>query len=574
MREQATPAMETAQGHVIVCGLDELGLNTLEELRRLGEDVVIVADRADESFVAAAHALGAAVVRGSYTDERVLVQAGIHRALALVIVETEDVGNLHAALAAQELNPSVRIVVRMFNQDLGRRLEDLFADCHVLSSSAIAAPVFVSAALHHDWDQRIEVAGRVLTVHEGSAREPHVILPLACVEPDGTTTLFPEEGEDLLCLVDGDLSQRPEAEERRRLAETQSGIARTRRRGAAGMAGSLWSLLRADLRLRWLLMLLLALAAMSVLIFYVFTDLGLVNSIYFTVTVISTTGFGDINLRDAPAALKLYGAALMLVGAAVLTIFYVFVTDAIVSARVGRIGAVIDPELRDHIVVCGVGSVGYRVIEEIVRAGVSVVAVELDEESTFLPPVRSLGVPTLIGDAKLTETLAELNVERARCVVAATDDDVANLETALNAQALNPDLRVVVRIFDPDLAARVERAFDIHTCRSVAALAAPTFAIAAIGERVLATTSVGTGVLVFAQMDIEVDSPLAGAAISTLEGGPEGRVVLLTRGTQRTWRPSRETVLAVGDELVVVATRPGLARMLEDAETASTGSRS
>ena len=569
MREQSATGMETTQGHVIVCGLDELGLNTLEELRRLGEDTIVVADRADESFVTAARAMGAAVVRGSYTDERVLREAGIHGALALVIVETEDVGNLHAALAAQELNPAVRIVVRMFNQDLGRRLEDLFADCHVLSSSAIAAPAFVSAALHHDWDQRVEVAGRMLTVHEGSAREPHVILPLARVDPDGTTTLFPEEGEDLLCLVDGDLSQRPEAEQRRRLAETNNGIARTRRLGAAGVAGSLWSLLRADVRLRWLLMLLLAIAAISVLIFYVFTDLGLVNSIYFTVTVISTTGFGDINLRDAPAALKLYGAGLMLVGAAVLTTFYVFVTDAIVSARVGRIGSVIDSQMSGHIVVCGVGSVGYRVIEEIVRAGVPVVAVELDEDSNFLPPVRSLGVPTLIGDAKLTETLAALNIEKARCVVAATDDDVANLETALNAQALNPDLRVVVRIFDPDLAARVERAFDIHTCRSVAALAAPTFAIAAIGERVLATTSVGSGVLVFAQLDIEQDSPLAGAAISTLEGGPEGRVVLLMRGEQRTWRPPRETVLAVGDELVVVATRPGLARMLDDAEAAA-----
>jgi voltage-gated potassium channel len=111
-------------GHVILCGLNELGYQTLQELRRLGEEVVVVARAPREEFAAGARALGGTLLDSSYRQEEVLRAAGVQTATALVIAEDDDVGNVHAALVAHDLNPRLRLRLRMFNQELGRR-----ADC-------------------------------------------------------------------------------------------------------------------------------------------------------------------------------------------------------------------------------------------------------------------------------------------------------------------------------------------------------------------------------------------------------------------------------------------------------------
>jgi hypothetical protein len=72
--------------------------------------------------------------------------------------------------------------------------------------------------------------------------------------------------------------------------------------------------------------------------------------------------------------------------------------------------------------------------------------------------VKRLRLPVIIGDMSAGTTLDGLRLGSAR---------------ALLAQARAPGLRVVLRMFDPDLAARVERGTGIYLSRSVSALAAP-----------------------------------------------------------------------------------------------------
>ena len=183
------PGATQAGGHVVLCGLNELGFRTLEELVRLGEDVVVVVGSAGGELSRGARELGAALVQGSYRDQAVLRAAGVPAARALVITEDDDAGNLHAALAAQELNPVLRIRLRMFSQELGRRAEQLFHDCQVFDAAALAVPAFVSAALLQDWQQRVEVDGRALVVRRAAATAPGVLLPLARVHHDGAVDL-------------------------------------------------------------------------------------------------------------------------------------------------------------------------------------------------------------------------------------------------------------------------------------------------------------------------------------------------------------------------------------------------
>jgi hypothetical protein len=73
--------------------------------------------------------------------------ARVQSARALALLGQDDLGNFHAALRAQELNPELRLVVRIFNTSLGERMRTFFHDCAVLSGSSMSAPSFAAAAL-------------------------------------------------------------------------------------------------------------------------------------------------------------------------------------------------------------------------------------------------------------------------------------------------------------------------------------------------------------------------------------------------------------------------------------------
>jgi Trk K+ transport system NAD-binding subunit len=562
MHDKAAPP---AGGHVVLCGLNELGYRTLEELVRLGEHVVVVVRSPAEELARGARELGATLVRGSYRDQAVLRAAGVPSASALVVTEDDDVGNLHAALAAQELNPALRMRLRMFSRELGRRVQELFEDCQVFDSAALAVPAFVSAALLQDWQQRVEVDRRTLEVRPAVAGQPGVLLPLARIHPDGTAELFPDGDDQVLCLAEA-----PPATRRNRHPERPA-LEQPGRLAAAWTA-----LLRSDVRLRLTAAIVLGLTLTGIAVFWWFSeqDLDLIDAIYFTVTIMTTTGFGDIHLRDAPPPLQLYGVALMLSGTAALAILFALITDALISARLARVlGANIPRGLHDHVVVCGLGNIGYRMVEQLHDLGVPVVAAELQETNRYLPAVRRLGVPVLVADIRLPETLQTLHVQRARAVVVVTSSDIVNLEAALNVQALHPDIRVVQRLFDPDLAARVERAFGFHISRSPSALAAPAFAAAAAGEHVLATIAVGAEVLAVARLRVEPGCQAEGRTVADLEAAAGSRVLLLDGGEGPSWRPDGATLLTGGAELVAVAPRGELGRILSWTESSANAAR-
>ena len=123
-------------------------------------------------------------------------------------------------------------------------------------------------------------------------------------------------------------------------------------------------------------------------------------------------------------------------------------------------------------------------------------------------------------------------------------------------------MRVVLRLFDPDLARRVQRAFGTHISRSPSALAAPAFAASADGRRVLASIPAGNTALIVAESRVEHGSRAREMTVGAVEEATGARVLLLVRHGAETWRPPPATELAFGDELVVVATRAGMEQVL------------
>ena len=280
----------------------------------------------------------------------------------------------------------------------------------------------------------------------------------------------------------------------------------------------------------------------------------------------------DLQTESANVGLRIYAILLSLVGAALVAVVYAFITDALIRSRLlqtlGR--RTVPANMRDHVIVAGLGSIGYRVALGIAARGVPVVVVEVHDESRFVSPARAAGIPVYIGDARHREVLEDLRVGSARAVVAATSNDLVNLSTALNARALRPDIRVVVRLFDPDFAVRVQQGFGIRFTRSVSHLAAPAFAAAAVGSEVLATVPVGDRrVILFARLHVPAGSLLEGrlAASMNTEGALRVLAVADPGSEEARWDIPVDEVLDAGEEVVVAATRAGLGELLHLAST-------
>ena len=156
------------------------------------------------------------------------------------------------------------------------------------------------------------------------------------------------------------------------------------------------------------------------------------------------------------------------------------------------------------------------------------------------------------------------SVANARALVLLTSSDVVNLEAALQGRALRDDLRMVLRLFDDDLAERVERSLGIAISRSVSRLAASAFAAAVMERQVIGTMSIGRAVLLIADVPVVAGSPLAGQALGAANEPGEARVIALRRRGEDDldWTPGSAEQLAPQDRVMVVATRAGLGRLL------------
>lgn len=216
-----------------------------------------------------------------------------------------------------------------------------------------------------------------------------------------------------------------------------------------------------------------------------------------------------------------------------------------------------------HIVVCGLGHVGSRVVESLLSAGSAVVGIEQTTQTDSAARVRALGVTVIEGDVRQREVLRQAGVAKAQAVVICTNNDLANLEAALNCRELNPNVRLVVRLFDAELARRVKVLFHIEEAYSASALAAPIFAAAALQVEGDRTFSIGDSILNVGRLSVQAGSYLAGRTIGHLEDKFDCSVIVHSRNDHKDIHPRGNLVLAPGDNLMVLADLPTLNRLTQ-----------
>lgn len=558
---------------VLLCGLGRVGRRVLESLRAAGHPVAVIDLRTDPADPVPA---GVTTFAGDCRRAELLERAGARDARAVVIVTSDDLVNIATALAVRRLNPTARVVVRMFNQTLVNRLAGAVKNTVALSVSALIAPHVALTAVSGDTlgafklgdDPRqvsellvtegSELAGR----RAGAAAAARDVVPLALVPAAGPPRLLGAVPADA-ALAPGDrlvVCGRPAAVR----ALLQEG--RGDRLPGVRWAGAVRRWLRAagrtlrevDLGVKVITPVLFLTLLASTLVYRYGFGTGWGDALYRTVSVVAT---GDeLHGEDKPEWAKVFLSVLKLAGAALVAGFTAILTNYLIRARLG--GALEARRVPDggHVVVCGLGNVGYRAVLELLAMGERVVAVESAATGPFLETVRRAGVPVFVGDATVPEVLAQARAGTAKAVIAATSSELANLEIALLVREANPNQRVVVRLSDPQFAEAVREAADIRHAISGPALAAPAFAAAVYGDRVLALFSAAGRTLVVVDLEVnDADDHLNGRSLRAL-AFDYGLLPLALAGHDAP--APRGHRLKVGDRLTVVAELRDYERLL------------
>ena len=204
---------------------------------------------------------------------------------------------------------------------------------------------------------------------------------------------------------------------------------------------------------------------------------------------------------------------------------------------------------RNHVVLCGLGRVGFRIAQELLDAKETVVAIEKNEDSVFVEELQDKDVPVLLGDARLKKNMMLANLEHAKAVICATNDDLANLDAALTAREIKPEIRVVLRLFDETLATKVASQFKMPVI-STSQVSAPAFVAAVTGRTVRQCFQVEGQTIHVADLRILKLPPQSVAALQKQYGVS---VVLHKGQVGNAGLPDPDSQLQRGDTIVVAA---------------------
>jgi Trk K+ transport system NAD-binding subunit len=503
----------------VICGLSRLTTRVAQALDARQAEVVIIHGSAAEGL---AELLGEKVrlVPQQGSREEALRAAGLQEASCLLALDDDDLSNLQMAVTAHGIAPAVPVVVRAFEPTLADQLEQGLNVRRAYSVSVLSAPTFVAAGLGEEVIETLrlgdaEVSIARLTIRAGSplvgksAGELREQLHCALLARAGTDGVWVTAGGDpervtagTQMLVGGVLADVLRLAQLSSVPRAPAGARAAPRRPRFGREGRV--------RVTWLPRVaaaLVVLLALAVVVFGEALRLHPIDALYFVITTATTTGYGDISLRDTPAWLKLFGCVVMLSGGALLAILFSNLAAAATAERLEEQTGRRAQRLSGHFVVTGLGNVGYRVAQLLSDLEIDSAVVELSPGTRFVEAVRERTV-VLAGDARLPENLERASIRGAAALLACTNDDLANIQTCLHARRLNPNIRTVARVFDDQLAEHLSATYQIDAAVSATKAAASAFVGAATDERALRPFHAGELALLAFRLDVEEAIPL------------------------------------------------------------------
>jgi len=214
----------------------------------------------------------------------------------------------------------------------------------------------------------------------------------------------------------------------------------------------------------WHTILLLAIVVMAGAVGYrVLAVLGWLDAFYMAIITLFTVGFREMG--EVNAATKLFTIAYLVTGLGVAGYAISNLTALIVE---GDLQGYIRERrmekrlagMRNHIIVCGFGKVGFQVAWELKQAGMPFVVIEKNTEKGHNP--RFEGELFIYGNALDEMVLERAGLKRAHGLVTALTTDADNVLVTLTARQIAPNITVVARASSPGAENKLKAAGADH----------------------------------------------------------------------------------------------------------------
>ena len=186
------------------------------------------------------------------------------------------------------------------------------------------------------------------------------------------------------------------------------------------------------------------------------------DAFYFTLVTSSTVGYGEITPVATSPQARLFTMSVVVLGVASFGVALgTLLTPAIEARLANALGTMNDSTLdllEDHVIVVGVSDLTEPVIEELAATASGPDAVVITRSTERAQQLRERDIEVITANPSDEEPLERVGVDRARALVAATDDDAQDALVVLTARELNPEINIVAAATDRENLKKLKRA--------------------------------------------------------------------------------------------------------------------
>ncbi|MBE9043943.1 NAD-binding protein [Pleurocapsales cyanobacterium LEGE 10410] len=576
--------------YFIICGLGSLGQHCVVSLTEFEVKIIAIEQQlAIDWEIESLRDLLDDLIIGDCRHNDVLHRAKIQRCRAALIVTTDDRVNVETAIAIRQLNPETRLVVRSATTNLNQLLSRQLGNYIAFEPTELSTSAFTLAALgteilgffaldgqiwqvyqrHISIDDRwrgcslldLENNYRKILAHSYNQSTSELNLgdwnasdPIRV----GDTAIYLEIANDFDACLSSPRSFPPKT----------SGVKNWFRviTSPGRQIISFFTQLNFRQQIRRVALVnasvVISLLIVGTILFRWYDPEISTLSAFLATAILLLGGYGDLfsELEDIgfiPWWIRLFSLVLTIVGTVFVGVIYALLTEALLSSRFEFVRQRPPIPQQDHIVIVGMGITGQKIKALLAKFKQKIVGI------TFNPSFErqsASDMPLITGNLETAFTTA--NLSQAKSMVIVTDDEIVNLETALMAKAIAPQLNLVLKTSGIRISQHLKTLLPTAQIVGVYAVAAAAFAGAAFGENILNLFRLGDNTILVTEYQIEADDTLHGLLLADISYG-YGVVPIIYQQPHRAsvLFPFDEPPLKVGDRLVILATIEGLRRI-------------
>jgi len=304
--------------------------------------------------------------------------------------------------------------------------------------------------------------------------------------------------------------------------------------------------------------------------YWIIEDQTLFDSFFMALISLTTVGYSfEWELSQQG---RIFTAVLLIVGVTVVFASIGIISDVVLRLELEdyfgrrRVNRMLE-KLENHYIVCGAGRVGRGVISELQRSGSPLALIDKSAEKASW--AEEQGIPTLIADASLDQTLIDAGIKRAKGLVAAIGSDAENVYVTLSARVLNPSILIAARSTNEQAEEKLRRA-GASTVFTPYTFIGHRLAQSLLRPHVLSFLDIasafeGTDLdLEIEQVKVSAHSPVTGKTLEESRLRQEYGVIVLAVSRadgQMVFNPAGGTSINEGDVLITMGERSKLLEM-------------